>query len=397
MEQVTNYINNTPRIHQYGSGDDTSETESSDESAEEVDIHKSRALMPPPKPPKVTHVPSRRRPPLTFAKTSPVAERADYFSKDKEDPARTQFSEGKEYKARAARWIRYSESDARADVAPQVHVTVNNSKTNRRQSYQAYMKAETEYVRAVQALSRNDGTKRQHKIRAVEADVKGAHVGRPLSQDVAEKVEAVVDRSSNDLQQTMIDKPNTTHDGLQFYEHTTAYHQPSTPLPAVAAEEQNEHVKENSARDIDNEFDIPVARPNKDTMLHEKHVGKPSDHSSAIQDNVSNRSVTFDTSSQQPGTPQANISVRPTLRLSEDPESIREGLTPHRLKGKDIPVNARWTKIDRRLVNPQALEESKERFEERHDCVIVLRVLSKEEIQELADLTQRIRERRGMP
>lgn len=56
-----------------------------------------------------------------------------------------------------------------------------------------------------------------------------------------------------------------------------------------------------------------------------------------------------------------------------------------------IPAGARWTKIDRRLVNPQALEEAQERFEERLDCVIVLRVLTKDEIQKLADKTLEIR------
>lgn len=88
---------------------------------------------------------------------------------------------------------------------------------------------------------------------------------------------------------------------------------------------------------------------------------------------------------------------KPTEKFPEDPEPIREGVAPHKsqLKGKDIPPNARWTKIDRRLVNPQALEEAKERFEERLDCVIVLRVLTKEDIQKLADRTRKIREARG--
>jgi hypothetical protein len=58
---------------------------------------------------------------------------------------------------------------------------------------------------------------------------------------------------------------------------------------------------------------------------------------------------------------------------------------------KGIPPGARWTKIDRRLVNPEALEKSNERFEERQDFVIVLRVLTKEEIQKLADRTRDIR------
>jgi hypothetical protein len=61
------------------------------------------------------------------------------------------------------------------------------------------------------------------------------------------------------------------------------------------------------------------------------------------------------------------------------------------LQEEGIPTNARWTRIDRRLVNPKALEEAKERFEERLDCVIVLRVVTKDEIQKLAYRTQEIR------
>ncbi|KAF2272384.1 uncharacterized protein EI97DRAFT_504288 [Westerdykella ornata] len=92
-----------------------------------------------------------------------------------------------------------------------------------------------------------------------------------------------------------------------------------------------------------------------------------------------------------------SILRKPTEKFPEDPDPIREGVAPHKsaLKGKDIPPGARWTKIDRRLVNPEALEEAKERFEERMDCVIVLRVLTKQEIQKLADRTREIREARG--
>lgn len=64
-------------------------------------------------------------------------------------------------------------------------------------------------------------------------------------------------------------------------------------------------------------------------------------------------------------------------------------------KNKGIPPGARWTRIDRKLVNPESLEEAKERFEERADCVIVLRVLTKEEIQKFADRTNIIRGRPG--
>lgn len=58
---------------------------------------------------------------------------------------------------------------------------------------------------------------------------------------------------------------------------------------------------------------------------------------------------------------------------------------------KGIPSMARWTKIDRRLVSPKALEEAHERFEKRLDFVIVLRVLTREEIEEYALRTQQIR------
>jgi hypothetical protein len=110
-----------------------------------------------------------------------------------------------------------------------------------------------------------------------------------------------------------------------------------------------------------------------------------------------NRSVQIVTPPKDPLPAVKGILRKPTEKFPEDPEPIREGVAPHKdaLKGKDIPVGARWTRIDRRLVNPEALEQAKERFEERMDCVIVLRVLTKEEIQKLADRTKKIRENRG--
>jgi hypothetical protein len=94
-----------------------------------------------------------------------------------------------------------------------------------------------------------------------------------------------------------------------------------------------------------------------------------------------------------PGIP---VLRRPTKVFPEHPNPIREGVAPlkERLerKGvKEIPKNARWTKIDRKLVNPQALEEVGERFEERLDCVIILRVLTRDEIGFFARRTEEIR------
>lgn len=76
----------------------------------------------------------------------------------------------------------------------------------------------------------------------------------------------------------------------------------------------------------------------------------------------------------------------------EDPHPEREGVAPLKDAKKDgIPPNARWTKISRALVNPEALEKSHERFEERDDYVIVLRVVTREEIAKLAEKTKEIR------
>ncbi|KAJ5573952.1 uncharacterized protein N7459_008379 [Penicillium hispanicum] len=83
----------------------------------------------------------------------------------------------------------------------------------------------------------------------------------------------------------------------------------------------------------------------------------------------------------------------PRPSFPEEPNPIREGVAPLKDATKQgIPPGARWTKIDRRLVNPAALEAGNERFEERSDYVIVLRVLSKEEIQAYAVKTQEIRD-----
>ncbi|KAI9657317.1 MAG: hypothetical protein M1821_002997 [Bathelium mastoideum] len=96
----------------------------------------------------------------------------------------------------------------------------------------------------------------------------------------------------------------------------------------------------------------------------------------------------------EPAAPKS-ILRKPTEKFPEDPNPIREGVAPLKdASKKGIPPGARWTKIDRRLVNPEALEDAKERFEERLDCVIVLRVLSRDEIQKFADRTKEIRDER---
>lgn len=131
-------------------------------------------------------------------------------------------------------------------------------------------------------------------------------------------------------------------------------------------------------------------------MLDTNLVQEPDSLTSPAGERDSSRSVQIVAPPKEPQPAPKGILRKPTEKFPEHPEPIREGVAPHKsqLKGKDIPVDARWTKIDRRLVNPEALEAAKERFEERIDCVIVLRVLTKAEIQKLADRTKEIRQAR---
>ncbi|TGJ82634.1 hypothetical protein E0Z10_g6122 [Xylaria hypoxylon] len=94
--------------------------------------------------------------------------------------------------------------------------------------------------------------------------------------------------------------------------------------------------------------------------------------------------------------PIKGILKAPSVKFPEDTNPIREGVAPHKddKTKKDVPSGARWTKISRKKVNPEALTIGKERFEVRDDFVIVLRVLNKEEIQAYATATAQIREMR---
>ncbi|CAN8100781.1 unnamed protein product [Discula destructiva] len=94
--------------------------------------------------------------------------------------------------------------------------------------------------------------------------------------------------------------------------------------------------------------------------------------------------------------PIKGILKQPRPQFPEEPNPVREGVAPHKddkTKGS-VPPGARWTKISRKLVNPDALTIGKERFEVRDDFVIVLRVLSKEEIEAYTAATAQLRDMR---
>ncbi len=88
---------------------------------------------------------------------------------------------------------------------------------------------------------------------------------------------------------------------------------------------------------------------------------------------------------------------KPREQFPEYPATVREGVAPHKDdKKKDVPPNARWTKIDRRLVNPEALAQDGIRFNEFVDHVIVLKVMDREEIEKYTQKTAEIRANRRL-
>ncbi|KAK8091823.1 hypothetical protein PG997_002184 [Apiospora hydei] len=93
--------------------------------------------------------------------------------------------------------------------------------------------------------------------------------------------------------------------------------------------------------------------------------------------------------------PLKGILKKPTSDFPDHPGFTREGVSTLECpETKPVPPGARWTKISRKLVNSEALAIGKERFEVRDDFVIVLRVVSKEEIQAYASATAQLRARR---
>ncbi|KAF4629509.1 hypothetical protein G7Y89_g8640 [Cudoniella acicularis] len=107
----------------------------------------------------------------------------------------------------------------------------------------------------------------------------------------------------------------------------------------------------------------------------------------------------FDTSDREdaktPKSPPKIRAIPPPRQYSEtessDNEQSRLSSTGwENFKEVNVPPDARWTKFSRKLVNPEALELGKERYEVRQDFVVVLRVLSRDEVQSYAKVTQRI-------
>lgn len=64
-------------------------------------------------------------------------------------------------------------------------------------------------------------------------------------------------------------------------------------------------------------------------------------------------------------------------------------------RGRDIPLDAKWTRIKRSLVSPAVLEKAHVRYEARPDFVAVLGVLTRDQIEEFARQSAEVRSSRG--
>ena len=95
-----------------------------------------------------------------------------------------------------------------------------------------------------------------------------------------------------------------------------------------------------------------------------------------------------------PPKPLKGILKQAREHFPEPENHVREGVAPLDAAKRGIPADARWTRISRRLVNPEALEAEGVRFEETPDSVIVLKVLNQDEITKYTQKTHEIREKR---
>jgi hypothetical protein len=64
-------------------------------------------------------------------------------------------------------------------------------------------------------------------------------------------------------------------------------------------------------------------------------------------------------------------------------------------QGRDIPLEAKWTRIRRSLVSPEVLNQAGVRYEARPDFVAILGVFTKEEIAQFARRSEEVRKRRA--
>ena len=147
--------------------------------------------------------------------------------------------------------------------------------------------------------------------------------------------------------------------------------------------------KQNLLQDVETSSDYTQALIRYENLRRETTV-KP--------DDVSESSATAETGLELKHIPRRQASERGHYKSSITRKTSRERVRPSK-PPNDGPSDdsrkrlsgARWTKISRTLVNPEALELAKENFEEKGDYCLVLRMVTKDEVAVLVEKTREIR------
>lgn len=163
--------------------------------------------------------------------------------------------------------------------------------------------------------------------------------------------------------------------------------------PSAAPRSRHSSTDTNSAEEHSSRRDRSHRSSRSQRQLEDGHPDESRHSSFADSNEDMKKLVAVDPpAAKEPEVAPKGILKPPRESFPEEPNPVREGVAPLKdAHKKGIPPGARWTKIGRRLVNPAALEAGNERYEERADYVIVLRVLTKEEIEAYALKTQEIR------
>lgn len=202
---------------------------------------------------------------------------------------------------------------------------------------------------------------------AAVADVR-VNGGMPVPQHFA--------RRSHEDEQSML-SANTATTAEQLRRRPSILDRPMTDEPAQIIDNSNSSRHENRVRIVDPPTEEEEKRPKG---ILKKPTEKFPENPDEVREGVAPMK---DVSSDEAGSSREKM----TILTETQSQSTKKG----------IPPGAKWTKIDRRLVNPASLDEAGERYEERLDHVIVLRVLTKEDIQKLADRTREIRGKQRSP
>lgn len=238
---------------------------------------------------------------------------------------------------------------------------------------------------------------------------KKSHRHRSRKDDAYSDPEATEDRRRDERRRSRAqgDSNSDTPDDQPSRRHQSRrYHDEDEPIPEDKSEPENERHERGSSKvrvredDDEDKGDDGERRSREAVPAHKQDQAPDSLENRTISPGENEDDRPRRVQLVEPVREKDEVKPRGILKparqvpFPEDPNPIREGVAPLKDATKDgIPPNARWTKINRLLVNPEALEKAHERFEEREDYVIVLRVLSREEIQKLADKTKEVRGR----